>query len=378
MFSPKQYRKELQTRVARWRAFHQRKEPGDLLVYVPWDRAYSLEGFLTDRLKREGVQKCLDEAYIPTMIGDYVALLRDTQKEVFRIRDDTVPSALVYWGIGSITAAMTALEPFHDGITSWLEPTLSWEQINQLRFDPDNKWIQFALHVNQALWNLWDEDYHVLPFLHRSPLDAANGIRGTELFTEMYTDPKQVHRLLNWCVDWQLALERFLDRNVKRPAPSGWGTAVWGAWLPDGGVFVNGDPVGLISREMALEFEQPYTARLFTNTGGGFFHNHSVGLYQADLVSSTPGTLVQFFVNDPKQPTGPQALLDIPDLREKLLAGSLKAPIGINGVPLDRLDELLDIARHGRFVLAMDADIKDPSRDFSDVIQKVRAVSKLK
>jgi len=371
------YRRELQKRVARQQAFLAGRDPGDLLVYMWWDRGASLEAFLCTRFNENPAEKVLDPAGVPGMIAQYVALLRESFAKVSRYDDDIVPASLVYWGIGGINAAMTGLEPFHDGVTSWLEPNLSWERIDRLAFDPDNKWVQFALHVNQALWDCWDGDFHVLPFLHRSPLDAANGVRGNELFAEMYTDPKRVGHLIDWCADWQIAIEKFLADNVRRPCPAGWGNAVWGTWLPDGGVFVNGDPVGLISRRMALEFERPYTAKLFTNTGGGFFHNHTIGLYQADLVSATPGTLVQFFVNDPNQPTGVQALLEVPEIRDKLLAASLDAPIGIAGIPPDKLDEVLAVARHGRFILTLWADPESPDADIAELITKVRRVSNL-
>ncbi|MHC4983163.1 MAG: hypothetical protein ACYTF6_08355 [Planctomycetota bacterium] len=372
-----EYKKSLQKRVARWRAFHEHNEPGDLLVFIRGNRGCNLPGLLCTKLCEGPVEKVLDPENIPRMIAEYVGLLRESFENVSRFDDDAVPSAVFYCGIGVNAAAITGLEPFHDGVTSWLEPSLRWEKIDQLRFDPSNKWIQFALRVNRELWKHWDEDFHVLPFLHRSPLDAANGIRGTELFTEMYTDPQRVHRLVDFCAEWMLQVESFLNDNVRRPCPKGWGTAVWGTWLPDGGLFVNGDPVGLISREMALEFEQPYTAKLFTNTGGGFFHNHTVGLYQADLVSSTPGTLMQFFVNDPKEPSTTAALLDMPKMREKLLAASLRSPIAVAGVPVDRLDEVLDVAAHGRFLLVIAAKPETPDRRVAELIRRVRAVSNL-
>jgi hypothetical protein len=372
-----EYRRELSKRVARQQSFHARRDPGDLLAYLWWDRGASLESFLCTRFNENPPERVLDPSGVPAMIKEYVALLRQSFANVMRYDDDLVPTALVYWGIGGINAAMTGLEPFHDAVTSWLEPNLPWGQIDRLAFDAGNKWVQFALHVNQALWDFWDGDFHVLPYLHRSPLDAANGIRGNELFAEMHTDPRRVHRLIDWCADWQLALEKFLAENVRRPCPAGWGNAVWGTWLPDGAVFVNGDPVGLISRQMALEFEQPYTAKLFTNTGGGFFHNHTIGLYQADLVSSTPGTLVQFFVDDPKHPSGAEALLDVPYLREKLLAASLDAPIGIMNIKPDRLDEVLDVARHGRFILVLSPSVEAPDKEIAELVGKVRRASNL-
>ena len=120
--------------------------------------------------------------------------------EVMLHDDDYIHSVFFYWGIGGITAAMTGMDPSHfDNETSWLEPNLEWESIERLRFDADNKWLQFAVNVNKALWRYWEEDYHMLPYLHRSPLDAAVGIRGSELFMEMYSEPDKVRKLCRWC-----------------------------------------------------------------------------------------------------------------------------------------------------------------------------------
>jgi len=371
-----EYKRILRERMERWRVFHERKDPGDLMVYAGWDRAASLECFLCNRLFDRPVDKVLDPRNVPAMIAEYVEQFRGYFNAAARHDDDFVPEALVYWGIGGINAAMAGGEPFHDGTTSWLEPELPWEEIEHLRFDPGNKWVQFALNINKALWRLWDEDFHVLAFLHRSPLDAANGVRGNALFEEMYTNPAAVHRLIDWCVDWQLAIEQFLADNDGRSCPPGWGTAVWNNWLPDRGVFVNGDPVGLISREMALEFEQPYTARLFAGTGGGFYHNHTIGLYQTDMVARTPGTLVQFFVDDPRQPTASWALLEMPEMREKMVAASLDTPIGLWAGP-ERLDELLDIMRHGRFVLGLGFGEDTPHHEIDEIIAKCRRAGNL-
>jgi hypothetical protein len=144
---------------------------------------------------------------------------------------------------------MTGGEPVHDGTTSWLEPSLPWAQADAFLFDPGNKWLRFAVDLNPALRENWDHDFMVLPYLHRSPLDAANGIRGTELFPDMYEHPERVTALADWCADWSIAVERLIRQEASRPA--GFGGGVWGAWLPDDAVFVNGDPVGLINREQA-------------------------------------------------------------------------------------------------------------------------------
>lgn len=371
------YRGVLQSRMDRWRLFHASNEPGDLLVIIDGDRGVSLESVLCSWLSHLQPDDDYSEQSVKNVIAEYVSAFRNHgRQQSLAYDDDMIATALVYWGIGSITAAMTGGTPYHDGYTSWYEPDLSWDQINELQFQQQNRWLQLALHINQQLWNHWEEDFHILPYLHRSPLDAANGLRGTDLFADMISAPDKVHRLLEWCVDWQLRVETMLRTQVNRPACSNWGTAVWGAWLPDGAVFVNGDPVGLISRKMAIEYDRPYTGKLFTNTGGGFFHNHTVGLYQADVVANYPGLMLQWFVNDPKQPSLEDALLYDPPMRERLLEASCITPIGGFGFSLAHLDEVIDIVRHGRFVLTL-SSANATSEEMSQAIRKVRAVSNL-
>jgi len=360
------YAAQLQKRISRQREFHKSRAAGDLLVYINGGACPSLESFLCKQLHERGQTAALVPAAVKSAVQEYVASLRTSYDRFYAIDDDSVPCAIVYWGIGGITAAMVGQDPAHDGTTSWLEPNLSWEETANLSFDPANRWIRFARDVNQALWDCWEEDYLVLPYLHRSPLDAANGIRGTDLFMDMYLEPDRVKMLTDWCADWSIAVERLLKKEVPRPV--GWGVGVWGTWLPDDAVFVNGDPVGLISRELAERFDRPGNEKLFANTGGGFFHNHTIGLYQVGLVSSYKGALAQWFVDDPRQPSFESALLDMPELREQILAASLQCPVAGN-VSCERFDEVLDIVRHGRFILSVRCPEETAGRD---VVRKIR------
>ncbi|MCE9616065.1 MAG: hypothetical protein K8T26_17475 [Lentisphaerae bacterium] len=367
----RKYAPQLARRMSLHRAFHARREPGDLLVYINAGRSTDLNGFLCARLHEREPDVALQPEAVEAAIREYVNLLHGSFDHFYSIDDDRVPCAIVYWGIGGITAAMVGRDPWHDGGSSWLEPNLAWSEIEGLSFDPANKWIGLARDVNRALWKYWDEDFLVMPYVHRSPLDAANGIRGTELFAEMYEAPERVQALTDWCADWSIAVERHLKAQAPRPA--GWGVGIWGVWLPDDAVFVNGDPVGLIGRTQAETFDRPSTEKLFTQTGGGFYHNHTVGLHQADLVSSYRGALVQWYVDDPKQPSLASALLDHPKLRDTILAASLQCPIA-GWVPCDRLDELLNIVVEGRFMLTVacpEGTRPDP------ILQKVRSVSNL-
>lgn len=367
------YKKSLQCRVDRHRALFEGNEKGDILVYVNHHPCPELQGILGANLYQKHVERLLDDKGIGSIIEDYVQTMRNHYRNLYAIDDDIVPCATVFWGIGGIVAAMTGLEPTFSPGTSWLEPNLSWKDIDNLRFDPTNKWIQFALQINRELWRCWDEDFFILPFLHRSPLDAANGIRGTEMFLELYTESEKIKHLIDWCADWSIQTENFLHANL--PKNKKWGRGSRGTWLPDRAVYINGDPVGMISREMQPEFERSFTEKLFVATGGGYFHNHTMGLYQVDLVAQTKGILLQQFAKDPNYPNLPEVLFNNSKMRDKILQASMLAPILIKNILPQELDRLLPIVKEGRFILNVPCEERN---DAASIIRKVRNVSNLK
>jgi len=162
---PELYNRQLQERMARQQAFFAGCGSGDLLVYVNRKLRFAYpDNFLCLQLFESGQGDVLQHEHVEPMITAYLCQLRDSYRSVYGLDDDLLPCANVYCGIGSITAAMTGREPVHDGITSWLEPNLTWEEIGQLRFDPDNRWVQFTLHVNQSLWEQWEEDFLLVAY----------------------------------------------------------------------------------------------------------------------------------------------------------------------------------------------------------------------
>jgi hypothetical protein len=105
---------------------------------------------------------------------------------------------------------------------------------------------------------------------------------------------------------------------------------------------------------MMQEFEQPYTGRLFTSTGGGFFHNHTKGLYQVDQVARTPGILLQHFDRDPNCPRVSEVMAGDPVQRERILEASRLTPIYIDHVERAELVDLLPFLPEGRFMLQVE------------------------
>ena len=388
-----EYKLHLREQVRRQKAFFESRLPGGLLAYLhktggpESEKSEKQKDTDPNDLKNKGglagaVYRAVigvDGSIVPARTAVETAVehfVRDYRCQIEQARTpdpgDAIPCMYSHWDIGWHTAAMAGLPPRFISGSWWLEPNLEWEAIEQLRFDADNPWLVVGKHVHRALWRLWDEDFWTMPFIHRSPLDYANGLRGTRLFMEMLTEPDKVKRLIDGCVDWQLQAEEFIYAGID--VPEGWGTGIMGTWGPDKAVWVNGDPVGLISREMMREFEQPYTGRLFTSTGGGFFHNHTLGLYQADRVAETPGIHMQNFTKDANKRTVEDTLLEDPTARERIIAASLKTPILISGMNSTHLQALLPIVSKGRFILDLETDTET---ELTEIGRSIRNAGKI-
>ena len=362
-------------RVARQRAFFAKAGSPDLMVFMGEDPPRSGQPPYTGLMARvnEYVEahggRLPDEDEIERIVTEVVSEFRTLwQWRSEHIPDDVIPIIAVHFDIGIQTAVMIDREPSFLVDHWWLEPNLNWPEIERLAFNPQNGWFQIFLALNRALWRHWQADYFFLPFWHRSPLDAANGIRGTALFEEMYTDPARVKGLVDWCVDCQLQIERLLYDHAQ--GPEEWGIGHMNMWMPKRAVWVNGDPVTVISRDMMREFEQPYTGRLFTSTGGGFFHNHTRGLYQVDQVARTPGILVQHFNRDPNCPRVSEVMANDPRWRDTILQASRTTPIYVDNVERTELEDLLPYLPDGRFML----QVKCAPEETEAVLAELRAI----
>lgn len=370
-FNP--YNSQLKKRVSRQKAFFASKKPGEILVIPnPWKALPIFATYITDILSKNEIGNVLKNDEIEKLTAKFVGLFRGAYTQFYESQSDAVPAIIFYPHIGAITAAMTGGQAHFSGGTAWYEANLEWEDIARLKFDPESLWMQLALRVNRVLWDMLEDDYYILPFLHRSPLDAANGIRGTELFADMYAHPEEVKSLINWCADWSINVERFLAENVNMR--NDYGRGVWDTWLPDGGIFVNGDPVGMISREMLLEFDRPYTEKLFTSVGGGFFHHHSIGIHQVDLIAQTNGLILQQVHYDPSSPHPADSILSDENIRTRFVKASLKAPIRLEEIPFDKLPLLLPAISEGRFILTIKCENLYQEQSAYEMVRKVSRI----
>jgi hypothetical protein len=341
----------IEKRIEKSLAFLKNKNPGSFIFARSGFGVPGFESWWVSRLTENPVEYYLDTKRISIINNDYLKEFRGNSNRLEDLDDDTVPNIEVYFSIGSIVSMMCGSEVTFQSGTGWSHPNLKPEEID-LTFNPDNPWVQFHLMVSQDLINKWEGDFTLIPNFFRSPLDAANGLLGDKIFLMMYDDPETVLTIAMGCADWSVKLNEYLVSNLKWP--KGLYRGAWGLALPDNAVFVNGDPVDLISEELQQKFDRLSSEKLFTNTGGGFFHHHALGIRQAVGLSRTKGMLVQNIYTDPNVEIPIYAMIKDEKTREDVIEASLRTPIHVNADFLPIVDELIPIVKRGCFILRQD------------------------
>ena len=337
-------------RTERTLNFFRDKTPGKVLITNAGNGVPILDLYWLSMFMNRPIEEYLNLKAVSKGSDNLLSELRSKKNITFHFDDDTIPTFEVFFSVGGTTAMMSGKDPIFLSDTGWCEPLLQdITEFKKLQFDPDNPWVRFNVMVTKDLINKWEGDFALMPAFHRSPLDAANSLRGDDIYLDMYDHEEDVIRLVEACADWSLALENHLNEVLY--FPPGLRRGVWGVTLPDKAVIVNGDPVDLINGEQQQKFDRFSCEKIFTNTGGGFFHHHALGMRQAGNVSLTRGILVQNIYTDPGLPSPINSLINNENLCKNIIEASLRTPIHLNGDFYPIIDKLLPVLSQGRFIL---------------------------
>ena len=366
----------MQPRLDRQKAFFDRKEKGDLLLYINrCGRGIpNINNYFYSLLANKEVTELLKKETIEEITLSYINQLRYSLFSFYLLDDDLLPAMTdVMLHVGAMTSAITGGEVVFASQTNWCKEHVSWEEIDNLSFNPENPWIQFSLRVSQALWKFWDEDFLIGGYQHHSPLEAAWAIVGSSIFEKMYTEPEKVKELLNRCCKWSISMENFLKNNVK--SVNGFRGFI-GTLVSNGAIFICGDPINLIKPEFAKIFDLPYSSKLFSTLGGGFYHHHSIGLYQVPIVSQIKGLTIHHIANDyPATPDIAKVIIDDEVIKEQIIEASHITPVYLENVPYRYIDRLIPVLKEGRFILEV---VCEGPSDAKECINKIKNISNLK
>jgi len=325
-------------------------------------RKHHIEGQVDERLSEEFLQA---HAYD---LGIQTALWATHQLAVSeKLDDDGLPGHAIDFGVGSTASLFTGGEVFFHDYTSYSLDTFvkTWDDVEKLKFDPDNRWVDYDLQFWRGFSSAYTPGLAVSPHFFRSPLDLANDLRGNQIFIDMYDEPDQVDRLTTACTNMTIEAAAFLRNEIPllREAPSGiWGMATSSPDI----VVINGDPVDLISVEMGERFNHPHIDRIGREAGLVFFHHHTLGVSRVTSVSKMKGIIVQNFIYDQKCPK----VMEILD--DEWIEASNRVPIDVcqDLTEAKDLDAVLAKMAQGRFIVHCYGKTSD---ECNELIARVRS-----
>jgi hypothetical protein len=289
------------------------------------------------------------------------------------IGDDWVPYIWVTWGTGGDAALLTGAENdvvFHEGYSTFKAPVIKdWADFSNLKLDLDNFWIRSLREFWRGVESAYElEGVTVSPAQLRTPLDFAHELRGNDLFTDFYDYPDEVNALLDFCTDSTIQIYRHLQDEfpILRNAPGG----SWGVVFNRDTLWLNGDPVDLVSGPTAKKYFIPSVEKLATEFGGVILHHHSIGHKKAPLLSKIKNLPLQEIAQDPNGP------LVLDHIDETMIAASHLTPIKLdaNILEVDDVDALMSRLAKGRFIIYV--GIGEAGRYNSRNIKKYREALK--
>ena len=221
-----------------------------------------------------------------------------------RTGDNWHPYINVDWGVGVTAGLITGKEDvvFEKSTSYSSGPVVhDWGDLGKLHLDTDNLWIDCVRRFWRGVGSVELFDgIAVMPYVYRSPLDYANDLRGNRIFLDMYDNPDGAEALIEYCAKAILRIDAHLREEcpILRNLPGG----IWGAGFGKETIFLNGDPVDLISEEMGRRFNNPFVELLTSPDRAVYFHHHSIGHARASLVSATDNLSLQEILQDPNGP----------------------------------------------------------------------------
>ncbi len=304
---------------------------------------HPIEGQVENLLSEEFLAKHAYDLGIQTALwSEHVTAEADI------IDTDYIVGNAIDFGVGSTASLFTGGQVHFEEYTSYSKDTFikTWDDIDKLRFDPDNRWVEYDLQFWRGFASAYTPGVAASPHFFRAPLDLANDLRGNQIFYDLYDAPEQVDRLVTKCTDITIEAAHYIRSQIPllNEIPSG----IWGMATSDSDLIViNGDPVDLISIEMGERFNHPHIDRIGREAGKVFFHHHTLGVSRVSSVATMEGIMVQNFIYDPKAPK----ILDIVD--DEWVAASNRVPIDVCqdlNEAID-LDAVLEKMAPGRFIV---------------------------
>lgn len=220
------------------------------------------------------------------------------------LRDDAIPIGRVILGGQSWGGFLGAEVVFAEG-GGWSKPLLTdWSQLESLRFDENNEWIQRQRHachyfVERARGRFALGETEVYDTLY-----LADVLRGTtQALLDIYDHPQELRRLMAFGVGFNIRLLE-MQRDIFGPAVYYQGGVFIQhcSWLPGQTVWLGVDTYSFCKPQVYADLGQGYQQQLIDHFGGGWLHLHALGVYLLPALVKLNRLMGVSIMDDPGQP----------------------------------------------------------------------------
>jgi len=195
-----------------------------------------------------------------------------------KVDDDSFPVICPNFGVGIVGGYFGAEVTFGDG-TSWAARIVEdYNNLLKIRYEPDNRWVKKANDCLRYYLEKGKEKMAVGMIDICGPIDTAFILRGSDILTDFYDHPKELHHLLELVTEFTIKLVE-AQLEITGQFKGGIFASWIGWWMPGRPVSLTEDEFALCRPSFYSEFGLPYAQRLIDHFGGGWVHLHTLGLH---------------------------------------------------------------------------------------------------
>ena len=215
--------------------------------------------------------------------GDFLEDYEEFYRDSTRVEDDFIK------GVSPIPSApwaelMLGCENKLAPGSIWaLERKASWEELENIEFDPSNPWVQKYVDFLRALAELGGERYPVSQPIIRGISDIHGALRGHhQSLLDLMQAPRRCAELFDRLTDFLLALFNLQIETIP-PFKGGYAQEMYGLWSPDVFIRIQEDATANYSPTIYEQLLLEPNRRLAAAFPCTMIHLHNSSLFLLDL-----------------------------------------------------------------------------------------------
>jgi len=296
------------------------------------------------------------DKYVDDLLIGHFAMMEKRK----HVNDNYIPQLNINLGIGDYAAFVTG-DVYFKKDTSWSVPA-----IHDLRMYKDlpeigtSKWYRKYMYILEKV--LQKTENTDIPFARGffSPLDLAEALHGSEIYTDFYDNPDNLHDFLDYCADATIKFAEDIYKLIRKYRQN----AEYGTMFIDGIVNMSEDISSMISPDLYDEFCAPHTQKVIDHFGSGHMHSHSCAIYLVKHICSLKNVANLWLATDPNHPRPF-------DMLEKLIEDAEGTCLAIDCKSFQEIQDNIDILRQGNFSICLPVTTIEEAIAFTERFRKL-------